>query len=95
MFFLDLPVDCPTYYGPHSVNCLNIVWGAVGCLPEGEEYPGKLTSYKVDPLSKLSYRFDLAAIFITKGQLFNEKIQFIIEICSIAPQRNKSYECGT
>lgn len=56
VYLVDLPVSCPTYYGPHSLDCLKTVWDLVGCLPEGTKFPGKLLSSKVSALSALNYR---------------------------------------
>lgn len=56
-FFIlkDFPDTCPTFYGPHSVQCLNTVWLSVGCLPEGENYPQKLSSFQTKPMMSLTY----------------------------------------
>lgn len=54
--FVDLPDTCPTYYGPHTVECLNTVWGLAGCLPEGEKYPAKLSQFELPFLVALAYR---------------------------------------
>lgn len=56
MVCADLPDECPTYYGVHSVECLSVIWIAVQCLPEGDKFPKKLSASEVSSLSSLNYK---------------------------------------
>lgn len=58
IYYIDLPETCPTYYGPHSMDCLKTLWGMVKCLPEGHEYPRKLAAPHVNVLSMTNYTYD-------------------------------------
>lgn len=60
---VDLPIPCPTYYGPHSLDCLTMVWDLAGCLPEGEESPDKLSLSQVTTFSALNYRLNQIPLF--------------------------------
>lgn len=62
IFLTDFPGTCPTYNGPHSVECLKSVWSSVGCLAEGEKYPDKLSSTEEGALTSLTFRF-VACLF--------------------------------
>nr|CAB3262894.1 uncharacterized protein LOC100184768 [Phallusia mammillata] len=50
-----LPSACPTYYGPHSLDCLNQTWIGVGCRPAGHKSPEKRTPAEQTALSTLNY----------------------------------------
>lgn len=54
-FLLDFPDTCPEFYGVHTVDCLKTLWGMVGCLPVGEEYPEILPPWEFDALTSTNY----------------------------------------
>nr|XP_026695983.1 uncharacterized protein LOC108950895 isoform X20 [Ciona intestinalis] len=37
------PVNCNSYYGPHSMDCLIAIWDDVGCEHKGYRFPNNLT----------------------------------------------------
>lgn len=52
----EMPDECPTFYGPHSMDCLRTIWKNVGCLPEGDEFPDKLSLGQINAMTAFNYR---------------------------------------
>lgn len=65
--FADLPDTCPTYNGPHSIDCLKTVWSLVGCLPEGKKFPDNLFASEIASLAALTYRLIVISILTCKN----------------------------
>nr|XP_039272245.1 uncharacterized protein LOC120346544 [Styela clava] len=55
-FGLPYPNHCDKYYGPYSVECLTTIWTSVRCLPEGDEYPHKLSENAVTAFTEMGLR---------------------------------------
>ncbi|XP_078487572.1 uncharacterized protein LOC108950586 [Ciona intestinalis] len=47
---LAFPENCPTYNGPHSVDCLTTIWNLKGCRNDGTHAPVKLPTSEQDVL---------------------------------------------
>nr|XP_039270628.1 uncharacterized protein LOC120345301 [Styela clava] len=45
-FGMIYPDGCEKYYGPHPMRCLETFWEMSTCLPEGQEFPPKISFEK-------------------------------------------------
>lgn len=36
---LEFPLTCGSFWGPHSVECMDDMWVKGDCILEGEDYP--------------------------------------------------------
>ena len=55
--FLVFPEFCTFFRGPHSIQCLTIIWSLVGCLNEGEGKPYNLDVGRIAYLNQLSLTY--------------------------------------
>jgi len=46
----EFPLGCVSFEGPHTVDCLNAVWIAAGCLEDGSGFPGNVDFEENDTL---------------------------------------------
>ena len=53
-----LPSHCGTYYGPHSLECLETLWLESGCLIEGHATPSNLTADRLASLGAMNIGYD-------------------------------------
>ena len=58
------PTGCVSYYGPHTLSCLNTVWKSSGCLEEGDIYPEKASGYRLFVWANLNIRYCTVAVKI-------------------------------
>lgn len=53
-FFTAYPEHCVSYYGIHSVECLNKIWKEEGCIEDSDIYPQKLDPPALANISDLT-----------------------------------------
>nr|XP_039272246.1 uncharacterized protein LOC120346545 [Styela clava] len=83
-FGLPYPAHCDKYYGPYSVECLTTIWTSVRCLPEGEEYPHKLSESAIAAFTEMGLRpliaqFNASALASDNGNVGHQKKCFGME----------------
>ncbi|XP_077971333.1 uncharacterized protein LOC120346548 [Styela clava] len=71
-FGIVYPSSCNKYYGPYSAECLKSIWKIVKCLPEGTEYPPKLSQAQLSAfngkgISVLQNQFNNIALAADQG----------------------------
>ncbi|XP_077971809.1 uncharacterized protein LOC144425906 [Styela clava] len=79
-FGLEYPSGCNLYYGPYSVSCLETIWISVKCLPEGSEFPTKLTVQKIDSFNGMGLRFVTSFLLSLIFQMFGNFFIVILHL---------------
>ena len=54
--FLEFPMNCLAFWGPHTLECLLSIWRDSGCLEEGELFPLKLSEEDLESYFKLNLK---------------------------------------
>lgn len=53
-FDLEFPPSCTSYYGLHTVDCMDNIWQIEKCVLDSEFLPGNLSSAEFDQISSLT-----------------------------------------
>nr|XP_039272236.1 uncharacterized protein LOC120346535 [Styela clava] len=61
-FGIVYPANCTNYYGPHSIACLETIWGTALCLSDGYKYPENRTEDELKNLDAKNLR-EIGGIF--------------------------------
>ena len=55
--FLEFPLGCSQYEGPHRIECYITIWNDVGCNSYGWSFPNNLTRKELASYKNLNIRF--------------------------------------
>ena len=56
MVYLEFASRCTMYNGPNNITCYNTIWLEEGCLMQGFNWPGRLSSVEIAYLGSLNLR---------------------------------------
>jgi len=54
--YLEFPLGCNSYHGPHTINCWVTVWEEAGCTTAGQHYPTQVSRGRSQEWGQLNLR---------------------------------------